>query len=306
MTHTIAELHGDGIASELSTVIHTLAQELAIDVEFAGVDLSEAARRTRGDEAVYDEAEAEMRRCRTALKYPTATTTTSPNRELRERCNFAVIHRPVRTIAGIETNFKAQLEIDIVRVATGGTYEDMGRRIGFDTAVSLRVIERVPSRRAGRFAFKLAQLRGCGVVSTSKYTIQKETDGLFEEVVKGVSEDYPATPYRQELFDALLAGVIMRPERYGVIVCTLHELQLNVNHVVSRQMKDVAHLVNRLLARRPSRGMAVAPPPARPEPTVGVIQSPPRAAARPPPRAKRYLSQPRHERLQQPRCERQQ
>lgn len=219
MTHTIAELHGDGIASELSTVIHTLAQELAIDVEFAGVDVSEAARRTRGDEAVYDEAEAEMRRCRTALKYPTATTTTSPNRELRERCNFAVIHRPVRTIAGIETNFKAQLEIDIVRVATGGTYEDMGRRIGFDTAVSLRVIERVPSRRAGRFAFKLAQLRGCGVVSTSKYTIQKETDGLFEEVVKGVSEDYPATPYRQELFDALLAGVIMRPERYGVIVC---------------------------------------------------------------------------------------
>ncbi|MGB1700930.1 MAG: isocitrate/isopropylmalate family dehydrogenase, partial [Nannocystaceae bacterium] len=219
MSYTIAELHGDGIAEELSTAIHTIARDLRIDMQFVNVDLSESARQERGDAAVYEEAEAQMRRCRTALKYPTATTTTSPNRELRERCNFAVIHRPVRTIAGIETNFKAQLDVDIVRVATGGTYEDMGRRIGHDTAVSLRVIERVPSRRAGRFAFKLAQLRGCGVVSTSKYTIQKETDGLFEEVVQRVSRDYPATPYRQELFDALLAGIIMRPERYGVIVC---------------------------------------------------------------------------------------
>lgn len=219
MTHTIAELHGDGIASELSTAIHTLVRELGVELEFIGVDLSESARQGRGDEVVYDEAEAQMRRCRTAMKYPTATTTTSPNRELRERCNFAVIHRPVRTMAGVETNFKAQLEVDIVRIATGGTYEDMGRRIGLDTAVSLRVIERMPSHRAARFAFKLAQLRGCGVVSTSKYTIQKETDGLFEEEVKSVSEDYPATAYRQELFDALLAGIIMRPERYGVIVC---------------------------------------------------------------------------------------
>ena len=61
-------------------------------------------------------------------------------------------------------------------------------------------------------------MRSCGVVSTSKYTIQKETDGLFEETAELVSKDYPATPYRHELFDALLAGIIMRPERYGVIV----------------------------------------------------------------------------------------
>lgn len=219
MTYRIAELHGDGISEELSRAIHTLVEKLPVNIEFVPVDLSQESRERRGDRAVYDEAEATMRACKTAIKYPTATTSTSPNRELRERCNFAVIHRPVATMPGIDTNFRASLDIDIIRVATGGTYEDMGRRIGPDTAVSLRVIERTPSRRAGRFAFKLAQMRGCGVVSTSKYTIQKETDGLFEEVVALVARDYPATPYRQELFDALLAGIIMKPERYGVIVC---------------------------------------------------------------------------------------
>jgi isocitrate/isopropylmalate dehydrogenase len=80
------------------------------------------------------------------------------------------------------------------------------------------VIERQPARHAARFAFKLAMLRQGGVVSTSKYTIQKETDGLFEEVVAGVAQDYPGIPYRRELFDSLLASVIMRPERYQVIV----------------------------------------------------------------------------------------
>ena len=57
--------------------------------------------------------------------------------------------------------FKARsLDIDVVRVATGGTYEDKGRRLGNDTAVSLRVIERRPSTHAARFAFKLAQHLG--------------------------------------------------------------------------------------------------------------------------------------------------
>ena len=81
-----------------------------------------------------------------ALKYPTTTTEESPNRILRARLQFAVIHRPVSTIPGIETNFKRSIDIDVVRIATGGTYEDVGRRIGSDTAVSLRVIERGPAR----------------------------------------------------------------------------------------------------------------------------------------------------------------
>jgi len=217
-THTIVELLGDGISAELSASVHQVAEALPFQLEFKAIDLSEEARRS-GGERVFDDAVRAMREVGTALKYPTTTTDESPNRVLRERLEFAVIHRPVCSIPGIETNFTRKLDIDVVRVGTGGTYEDPGRRIGPDTAVSLRVIERHPSRHAARFAFKLAQLRGTGVVSTSKYTIQQATDGLFEEAVGNVATDYPATPYRRELFDALLAGMILHPERYGVIVC---------------------------------------------------------------------------------------
>ncbi len=218
ITYPIVELLGDGISGELSRSVHSIAEALPFELEFQAVDLSDEARRRDGA-SVFDRAVTLMRDVGTSLKYPTATTDESPNRILRERLGFAVIHRPVCSIPGIPTNFTERLDIDVVRVATGGTYEDPGRRIGPDTAVSLRVIERHPSRHAARFAFKLAQIRGTGVTSTSKYTIQKATDGLFEEAVGNVAQDYPATPYRRELFDALLAGLILHPDRYGVIVC---------------------------------------------------------------------------------------
>ena len=218
-TYRIVELLGDGISSELSASVHRVNRALPFELEFVPVDLSVESRKERGAGSVFDEAEAQMRKHKVALKYPTATIDVSPNNELRERCDFSVIHRPVCSIPGIQTNFTKAIDIDVVRIATGGTYEDAGRRIGPDTAVSLRVIERLPTRHAARFAFKQAMMRDGGVVSTSKYTIQRNTDGLFEEAVGDVAKDYPGIPYRRELFDALLAGLIMYPERYSVIVC---------------------------------------------------------------------------------------
>ncbi|MCH2106620.1 MAG: isocitrate/isopropylmalate family dehydrogenase [Planctomycetes bacterium] len=216
--HTIVELHGDGISPELSESVHAIADALPTELSFQAIDLSQANREARGD-ALYDEAVETMTRHGVAMKYPTATTGVSPNKILRERCQFSVIHRPVCSIPGIETNFTKPLDIDVVRVATGGTYDDAGQRLGPDTAVSIRVISRHPCRHASRFAFKLAMQRKTNVVSTSKWTIQKVTDGFFEEICGRVSEDYPGVEYRRELFDALLAGIIMNPERYGVIVC---------------------------------------------------------------------------------------
>ena len=216
-SHKIVELLGDGISAELSSAVHEVARALPCPLEFLPVDLSQANRESRGD-ALFDEAEALMREQRVSLKYPTATTGESPNKILRDRLDFAVIHRPVVTIPSIQTNFMKSIDIDIVRIGTGGTYEDSGRRLGHDVAVSLRVIERVPSTHAARFAFELARQRKSSVVSASKYTIQRETDGLFEECCANVSRDFKDVPHRKELFDSMLAGIIMNPDRYHVIV----------------------------------------------------------------------------------------
>ncbi|MEI6231792.1 MAG: isocitrate/isopropylmalate family dehydrogenase [Planctomycetota bacterium] len=215
--YKITELLGDGISTELSKSVHAVVDALPVKLLIEQVDLTLENRRI--DKKIYDTALACMSRTDATLKYPTITETESPNKIIRERCKFSVIHRPCVTIPGVPTNFNKPLDIDIVRVATGGTYDDAGRRIGLHSAVSVRVIERLPCRQAAQFAFQLAGKRGRTVTSASKYTIQQATDGLFEEAVSEVARGYSFIKHKRVLFDALLAELVMHPERVQIVVC---------------------------------------------------------------------------------------
>ncbi len=214
----ITELLGDGIGPELRESVHAVAGALPLEIKFVPVDLSLESRRARGGE-LFDDAVARMSGSRLALKYPTVTETESPNAILRRRLEFSVIHRPVISIDGIKSNFKEEVFLHIVRVATGGTYEDPGRRIGRDAAVSLRIVERIPCEQAARFAFELARKKDLSVTSSSKHTIQRVTDGFFEEVAREVGQGYPDIVHRVELFDALLAKIILKPSDFGIVLC---------------------------------------------------------------------------------------
>jgi isocitrate/isopropylmalate dehydrogenase len=153
-----------------------------------------------------------------AMKYPTVTETVSPNQVMRDKLGLSVIHRPCRSYPGVSHNYTGQIDLHVVRVATGGTYEDAGMQIGYHSAVSIRVMERTPVEHAAHFAFRLAERHRHSVVSTSKYTIQRAADGLFEDVIADVAKEYRNTSHQKELFDSLLAKLIIHPERFDVIV----------------------------------------------------------------------------------------
>jgi len=220
----ITELLGDGIGPELAQSVHRVAEILPLEIRFHPIDWSLETRERDGEVAI-DRAETSMRETRVALKYPTITQTRSPNQMIRRRCNFSVIYRPATSIKGINSNFKSDIDLHIVRIATGGTYDDPGQMIGKNTAVSLRMVEREPCEQAAHFAFRLAHRMAQSnnkkqptVTSASKYTIQKVTDGLFESVAAGVACKYQGIPHHVELFDALLAKIVMRPDDFSVVL----------------------------------------------------------------------------------------
>lgn len=217
MAYVVTEFLGDGISAELSQAVHTVLDALPIEVQLLPVDLSLQNRNAKG-RALFQQALEAITETKFAVKYPTITEKESPNAILRRLCQFSVIHRPVTTIPGIKTNFTKTVDIDVIRVATGGTYDDPGQMIGRHTAVSIRVVERQPVEEAARFAFLLAKKLGKPVTSSSKYTIQRVTDGLFQDVVDEVAQKFPEVPHRTELFDALLAKLVMHPEQFGVII----------------------------------------------------------------------------------------
>jgi isocitrate dehydrogenase (NAD+) len=213
----ITELLGDGIGPELRESVYAIADVLPIDFEFIPFDLS-LKNRESGDRHLFDRVVESMNETKLSLKYPTVTNISSPNAVIRRMCNFSVILRPVISIKGIKTNFKEQVFLYIVRIATGGTYDDPGRMVGKDAAISVRLVERDPCRQAARFAFEFARKKDLRVTSSSKYTIQRATDGLFQQVVDDVHQDYKDIPHNVELFDALLAKIILKPEDYQVVV----------------------------------------------------------------------------------------
>ena len=220
----ITELSGDGIGPELQQSVHAVADVLPVDFDFKRVDWSLETRESRGDAAI-DEAAQSMHETRLGIKYPTVTKTRSPNALIRRRCNFSVIYRPAISIEGIDSNFKHDVNLHIVRIATGGTYDDPGQLIGRHAAVSLRMVEQEPCEQAAHFAFNLARKKGntygdsnYTVTSSSKHTIQKVTDGLFEQVVADVAKQHPDVTHSIELFDALLAKVILHPEDFQVVL----------------------------------------------------------------------------------------
>ncbi|MBI3127950.1 MAG: isocitrate dehydrogenase [Candidatus Tectomicrobia bacterium] len=218
--HEITELLGDGIAEELCHSVRAVAAALPIEVAFDTVNLEHSNRRTHGRQ-LYDQAVASMRRTGAGLKYPTATVEESPNAILRKLLKFAVIHRPVTSIPGLKTHFTGKIDLDIVRVATGGTYDDPGQMVGDYAAVSLRVVDRKTCEQAARYAFAIAARDRKTLTSSSKYTIQRVTDGLFEDIVDEVAKDIAfagQVKHSRELFDALLAKLVMRPEHFQVIL----------------------------------------------------------------------------------------
>jgi len=216
-TIEITELLGDGIGPELRQSVHTIATALPIEFKFLPVDWSLEKREKKGDAAI-DEAEESMHRSKLALKYPTVTRHRSPNALIRRRIGFSVIYRPAISIRGISSNFKENVNLHIVRVATGGTYDDPGQLVGKHAAVSLRMVEQEPCEQAAAFAFELARKKGWTMTSSSKYTIQKATDGLFEAIVRDIHKAYTDVEHQTELFDALLAKIILQPQDYEVVL----------------------------------------------------------------------------------------
>ena len=217
-TIEVTELLGDGIGPELRESVHAIAETLPLDFKFIPFDLSVENRESGDSRDLFDQVHESMDATKLAIKYPTITRTQSPNAVIRRMCNFSVILRPVISIKGIKTNFTEEVFLYIVRVATGGTYDDPGRMIGKDAAVSIRIVERSPVRQAAKFAFDFARDKQLSVTSSSKHTIQRTTDGFFQQIVDEVHQQYKDVQHRIELFDALLAKIILKPEDYEVVI----------------------------------------------------------------------------------------
>lgn len=227
---TIALAPGDGIGPEITRACLHIFEAAGVleHIEFAEVDMGEkvfAAGDTRG---MTDDAVSMIEQTGILYKGPMGTPIggggKSINVTLRKTFGAFANLRHFRTLPGVETVFsKAGIPIDfyVVRENVEDTYGGIEHRLTSDAYVAKRLITAPGCDQINKFAFETAKSFGIKKVTCGhKANIMKMTDGTFLDRFHKVSKDYPGIETEDVIIDALCMNMVMRPERYEMIVLT--------------------------------------------------------------------------------------
>ena len=150
----------------------------------------------------------------------------NPSKFFRKGLDLFANIRPSRTYDGMPARFGA-FDLVVVRENTEGFYADRNMEQGNgeilvtpDVAISLRRITRPCCERIARAACELAMQRRKRLTIVHKANVLKVCDGLFLDVCRAVTAEYPEVEVDTALVDAMMAYVVRDPSRFDVVVTT--------------------------------------------------------------------------------------
>ena len=228
MSIPVTLIPGDGIGPSITdATVRLLAAagaDIAWDRQLAGMAAVEAVH-----DPIPEATIESIRRTRVALKGPLETPVgkgfRSINVALRKAFDLYANVRPAKSVLpGLRFD---GIDIVLIRENTEGLYIGIENyiKVGADAhaaAQSVAVITRQGSERIHRYAFEFALSHGRKQVTlVHKANILKYSQGLFLEVGRKVAKEYAGRIQVEErIVDACAMELVMRPERYDVIVTT--------------------------------------------------------------------------------------
>lgn len=242
MAKKIAIIRGDGTGPELiDSALQVLeATEVKVDLTFcdAGYEWWEM---NGGDTLIPPDSWKILEQSDACLKGPTITPTVpgtprSVAVSIRQKFELFANVRPIKTMSD-RGNGKA-VDFLCVREGTEGMYSGIGYSIDNNTAISVRMTTRRACERVSELAFRLAKERSWkSVVAIHKANILRETDSLFLEVVKGVSQRYPGIELKEYFVDNIAQQLVKNPERFN------HNVLLSTNLFMDIISEEASGLV---------------------------------------------------------------
>jgi isocitrate dehydrogenase (NAD+) len=228
MSRTVTLIPGDGIGPSI-----TEATVRLLDAAQAGItwdrQLAGAAAVAAVDDPIPEATLDSVRRTKLALKGPLETSVgkgfRSINVALRQAFDLYANVRPAKTvITGLRFT---GVDIVLVRENTEGLYIGIENyvKIGDDphaAAQSMAVVTRFGAERIIRYAFEYARAHGRKKITlVHKANILKYSQGLFLEVGRSIAKEYAGSlACEEKIVDACAMELVMRPERFDVIVTT--------------------------------------------------------------------------------------
>jgi isocitrate/isopropylmalate dehydrogenase len=231
----IVVMPGDDIGPEITeaslAALRAADRRFALGLRFDRVEVGMASYRAHGDTLTAGALEAALAAdgvilgpCGMSAYPPREKGGTNVPGMVRKRLDLFANVRPARSRSGVPRAREA-LDILIVRENTEGFYSDRNMHVGIgefmptpDVALSLRKVTREGSRRIARLAFEYAARRRRRIAVVGKRHVLQLGDGLFVEEAQKLAAAHPQIELREMDVDAMAADLVMRPERYDVLL----------------------------------------------------------------------------------------
>ncbi|MFI5233266.1 MAG: isocitrate/isopropylmalate dehydrogenase family protein [Gemmatimonadales bacterium] len=228
MPRSVTLIPGDGIGPSITEATVRLLDAARADITWDR-QLAGAAAVAAVNDPIPEATLDSIRRTKLALKGPLETAVgkgfRSINVALRQAFDLYANVRPAKTVI---TGLKfSGVDIVLVRENTEGLYIGIENyvKIGDDphaAAQSMAVVTRFGAERIIRYAFEYAKTHGRKKVTlVHKANILKYSQGLFLETGRAIAKEYAASlACEEKIVDACAMELVMRPERFDVIVTT--------------------------------------------------------------------------------------
>ncbi|KKY23447.1 putative isocitrate nad-dependent [Phaeomoniella chlamydospora] len=224
--YTVTLIEGDGIGPEISQAVKDIFAAAKAPIKWEPVDVTPQLK--DGKTVIPDEAIASVQKNYVALKGPLATPVgkghVSLNLTLRRTFNLFANVRPCKSIAGYKTPYD-NVDTVLIRENTEGEYSGIEHVVVDGVVQSIKLITREACERVLRFAFQYAMETGKKKVrAVHKATIMKMSDGLFLNIARELSKEYPEIEFDAELLDNTCLKMTTDPVPYNDKVLVMPNL----------------------------------------------------------------------------------
>jgi len=219
--HTVTMMPGDGIGPEMMGYVKEVFKYAGAPVDFETVLLDPTNDN-------YDDlfnAISSVKRNGCGIKGNIETKMNrqdikSRNVEMRNELDLFVNTIQCKSYPGIKTRHQ-NIDIVVMRQNTEGEYAMLEHESVSGVVESLKIITKASTERLCRHAFEWARANGRKKVTlVHKANIMKITDGLFLQVCKEVSKDYPELEHDNMIIDNCCMQLVSNPWQFDVMILT--------------------------------------------------------------------------------------
>jgi isocitrate dehydrogenase (NAD+) len=241
MPYAVTLIPGDGTGPEITEatrrVLEATGVQFTWDLQRAGLGMLEKHGTILPDEVIES-----IKRTKVGLKGPITTPvgkgSRSANMALRKKLDLYANLRPAKTYQGLRSRYD-NIDMIIVRENTEDLYAGVefqrgtpeqqeiietiarttGTHLDQESAISIKFISVLATRRIVKFAFEYARANGRRkVTAVHKANIMRFSDGLFLSTAQEVAKEYHDIQFEDRIVDNMCMQLVQKPEQYDVLV----------------------------------------------------------------------------------------